>query len=503
MTNNPLLDVDFYKISHFNELAEGHTLTYSNLTPRSDKFFLNRSSDYNQRIRNYGTQVLLIKLYARWQVHFFSKPLSDTLPQYIQIMQQSLGIAEPETKHIELLHKIGYLPIEVKALDEGSSSPIQIPVLTIKNTHDSFSWFVNYLETYISTNLWKPITMATTSNEFKKVLEKYNRLTADSTDFIPFQVHDFAARGLGNSEEWHTNCIAHLSTGFIGTDTVQAITGAVHYYDGEYSDGMSVPATEHSTMTTGINLIQKQNPGISQLKAEELYLKKLITETYPSGIVSVVSDSYDFWGVIGTNLKNLKNDILNRDGKLVIRPDSGNPIDIICGTTGSWNHKNPPKKTIEQKGLLDALWEIFGGTINDKGYKVLDQHIGIIYGDGITVEKYEGILERMKIKGYSSDNLVIGKGAVGDQLITRDTFGFAIKATACKVHGELIPLFKDPKTDSGKKSAKGLLAVTENFELLQDLTEEEYMVTESLLKLRFRNGKFFNKTTLKEIRERN
>ncbi|MCK5539080.1 MAG: nicotinate phosphoribosyltransferase [Bacteroidales bacterium] len=502
MKINPILNTDFYKISHSNEVPEGETFSYSNLTPRSSKYFTTRSEDYQDTIVMFKVQVMLMQLQKLWHENFFSISLSETLPEYVQILQESLGIENPNTQFVEDLHELGYLPIVVKSIDEGTIVPIKLPILTIHNTDPRFSGLVNYLETYISANLWKGITMATVSNEFKQILKKYNTLTSDVPEGMPFQVHDFAARGLGNSEEWSTNSIAHL-TSFNGTDTVQAIPGAKHYYNAAYNCGGSVPATEHRTMTTNINLIMfKQN--VSQLKAEKLYLKQLLTKTYPTGIISVVCDSYDFWGVIETNLPALKETIMQRDGKLVIRPDSGIPIDIICGTEGSWNNQNTPNKNVEQKGLLNSLWEIFGGTINSKGYKVLDPHIGLIYGDGITVQAYEAILKRMETMKFSSDNLIVGIGAYSQTMMTRDTLGFAVKCTMSKINGQYIEINKKPKTDLTKISAKGFLKVYRDENNLIKLKERcsEQEEQEGLLKLRLKNGELYNLTTLEEIRQR-
>ena len=450
MNTNPLLDVDFYKVSHKKMYVQGLAFMYSSFTPRNSKHFTFKSSMFDDKVVVFGIQVLIDKLNDNWNDNFFSKPIEPIIDEYKQVMLNCLGNPNPEVSFWYDLHKLGYLPVLIKALPEGTRCPMKVPVFTITNTDARFAWLVNYLETYLSTNIWKPMTMATNSYEYKRVINKFNALTADTTDFIPWQVHDFSARGLGNSDEWSTNSIAHL-TSFSGTDTVQAILGAKHYYGADLTCGGSVPATEHSVMTIGVNTLRNiEYTSSSKLVAEMLYLNRLLN-TFPTGIISVVCDSYDFWGVIEHNLPALKETILARDGKLVIRPDSGNPIDVICGsiqqvdtresayfyfksrdvyisgsneyvtvgTDGSFLKYTP---THEEKGLLQSLWDIFGGTINSKGYKVLDPHIGIIYGDAITPDVYEKILTRMKSMGFSSDNLVIGAGAVGNQLITRDTF---------------------------------------------------------------------------------
>ena len=490
--NNPILDVDMYKLSHKHMYPHGMTSMYSNMTPRSSKHFTFNSSMFDNKVVVFGIQTMVMNLVANWEDNFFSKPLEPILQEYQDVLAACLGVENADTSFWSDLHELGYLPIFIKALPEGTRCPIGVPVLTITNTDDRFAWLVNYLETYLSTNIWKPITMATNSYEYKRVIKKFNKLTADTIDFIPWQVHDFSARGLGNSEEWSTNSIAHL-TSFSGTDTAQAILGARYYYSAHLSCGGSVPATEHSVQTININVING-----NKLEAEKHYLNKLLTELYPTGIISVVCDSYNFWGVIEHNLPALKDTILARDGKLVIRPDSGVPINVICGSSNSLTVL--PDTSFEDLGLLQSLWNIFGGTINYKGYKVLDQHIGIIYGDAITADVYEAILTRMEAMGFSSDNLVVGKGAVGDQYITRDTFGFAIKATHTVVNGKTINVSKDPKTDHSKKSAKGLLCVTPELKLLDCCTEEQEQ--SGLLTPVFNNGELFNKTTLEEVRNR-
>jgi nicotinamide phosphoribosyltransferase len=236
-------------------------------------------------------------------------------------------------------------------------------------------------------------------------------------------------------------------------------------------------------------------------------------ETYPTGILSIVSDTWDLWKVCTEHLVTLKEEILARDGKVVIRPDSGDPVDIICGL-----NSNPPimidsellkSKDVHSepkvKGVIELLWDVFGGTINEQGYKVLDSHIGAIYGDSITIERAEEICKRLEAKGFASTNIVLGVGSFTYQYNTRDTFGFAMKATYVEVNGEGREIFKDPITDDGtKKSATGLLFVglDDNLQIaLYDKVswKEEGM---GLLQTIYKDGKFENTTTLTEIRER-
>jgi nicotinamide phosphoribosyltransferase len=275
---------------------------------------------------------------------------------------------------------------------------------------------------------------------------------------------------------------------FTGTDTVPAIDFLEQYY-GADSDkeliGGSVPATEHSVMCMG-----------TQESELETY-RRLITEVYPAGIVSIVSDTWDYWKVWTEIIPALKEDILNREGTLTIRPDSGDPVKIICGDPLA------PVGSPEHKGSFELAWEIFGGTVTEQGYKQLDSHINLIYGDSITYERCKAIVEALMNKGFVP-SMIFGIGSFTYQYNTRDTFGFAMKATYGEVNGEPREIFKDPKTDSGtKKSAKGLLAVfVENgeFVLKQQATWTD--VKGCAFKRVFSNGKILNEPTLSEIRGR-
>jgi nicotinamide phosphoribosyltransferase len=251
-------------------------------------------------------------------------------------------------------------------------------------------------------------------------------------------------------------------------------------------------------------------------KEDEVDTFRRLLETYPTGILSVVSDTWDLWKVCTEHVVTLKEEIMTRDGKLVIRPDSGDPADILCGlntANSMWTTDITAKP--EWKGVIELLWDVFGGTINEQGYKVLDSHIGAIYGDSITIDRADEICRRLEAKGFASTNVVLGIGSFTYQYNTRDTFGFAMKATYVEVNkpkfeGDFNPegreIFKDPITDDGtKKSATGLLAVFENevngtYELVDhcDWNTED----RGELKVIYENGKFDNRVTLEEIRER-
>lgn len=223
--------------------------------------------------------------------------------------------------------------------------------------------------------------------------------------------------------------------------------------------------------------------------------KRLITEVYPNGIVSIVSDTYDFWGVVTKTIPSLKSEIMARNGKVVIRPDSGDPVLIIVGDS------NAPEGTPENKGLIQCLWETFGGTMSDKGFKMLDSHIGAIYGDSITVDRQLAILNGLKAKGFASSNVVLGIGSYTYQYVTRDTFGFAMKSTYCEVNGEAREIFKQPKTDSGKNSHRGLIRVDKvngQYKAVFPVSREEEK--RGCLELVYENGQLIRDMTLAQIR---
>ena len=437
---------DGYKLDHRRQYPSNTTLVYSNWTPRSS-----RIQGIN-KVVFFGLQYFIKKyLIEEFDKSFFSKPKEEVVKQYQRRINAYLGNNSVGTKHIEDLHDLGYLPIEIKALSEGSMIDLKIPMLTVKNTHPDFFWLVNYFETIISATIWMPCTSATIALQYRKLLTKYANETGGDLNFVPFQGHDFSFRGMAGLEAAMMSGAGHLLS-FSGTDTLPAIDFLEEYYNADCEKeliGMSVPATEHSVMCSGT-------------KDDEIgTFNRLITEIYPTGIISIVSDTWVFWKVVTEYLPTLKDVIMSRDGKVVIRPDSGDPVDIICGTMLP---KDPDylarKNSSEEKGLIECLWDTFGGTINEQGFKVLDPHIGAIYGDSITLDRCKEICKRLKDKGFASTNIVFGIGSYSYQYQTRDTFGFAMKATYVEVDGVGREIFKDPKTDNGgKRSAKGLLKV--------------------------------------------
>ncbi len=485
--NTPItLLADFYKLSHRKQYPQGTTKVYSTLTPRSNKY-----APYSDEIVWFGLQYFIKEyLIDRFNKDFFSKSKDEVISEYSRLVEFSLGKQYAETKHIEELHDLGYLPIKISTLPEGSLVPMRVPVMTIENTHDDFFWLTNFLETILSTSIWLPTTSATLAYSYRKVLNDYAIKTTGSTSGVEFQGHDFSMRGMSSEQSATVSGAGHLLS-FKGTDTIPSILFLEKYYNGNIEKsliGASIPATEHSVMCS-----------YGQENEKDL-LTHLLTEVYPTGLFSAVCDTWDFWKLVSEYLPELKETIMSRDGKLVIRPDSGNPVDIICGTvlTGG--------KTPEEKGLIEVLYEIFGGQINELGFKVLDSHIGAIYGDSITLEIAKEICEKLYKKGFATTNVVFGIGSYSYQYATRDTFGFAVKATYAIVNNEERMLFKDPKTDSGiKKSQKGLVVVNKDDNgkfFFEDnfVDNEEYKSKTNLLETVFINGDLIKETSLDEIR---
>lgn len=471
---------DFYKTDHRRQLPDGTQRIYENWTPRSTRVV------GNDAVINFGLQAFLkydlIDLANRT---FFSQPRSDVLYDYQLMLDNCLGETQIGTKHIGALHDLQYIPLEFCALPEGMSVPYRVPMFTTENTHDEFAWVGGYIETLLSSRLWLASTSATTARRYRRLLDSYAQLTGNPT-FVQWQGHDFSFRGMASPEAAAFSGAGHLLS-FTGTDTIPAIKMLHDCYDGTGLIGGSVPATEHMVMCAG-----------GKESERETYQR--LFKLYPSGIVSVVSDTWDLWHVLTETLPSLRQEIMARDGKLVIRPDSGDPVLIITGDA-SEQPESPA-----HKGVIQLLHETFGGPVNGKGFIELDSHIGAIYGDSITEERARQICERLKAKGYASTNIVFGIGSYTYNMVTRDTHGFAVKATWALVDGEERMLFKDPATDANKdkKSARGRLAVVNRgngLSLIDGLTrDEQARIQDNLLQPVWRDGRFLKRWNLADIR---
>jgi len=472
---------DFYKTTHHTMYPANTTKVYSNFTPRISRI------DGISAVVVFGVQYFIKDfLIRRWNESFFNKPKDLVIAQYQRRMDNSLGKGAVNCEHLSKLHDLGHLPIELKALPEGSLCPLKVPILTITNTHDEFAWLPNFLETILSNVIWHPVTSATIAYNYKKVLKGYaSRTNPEMIDFIQWQGHDFSMRGQSSFESSLVSGAAHM-TSFNGSDTVPAIDWLEHFYEANSESELiagSVPATEHSVMCLGGK------------DTEIDTYRRLINDVCKTGIISIVSDTWDYFSLLTKTLPLLKNEIMARNGKLVIRPDSGDPVKIICGD------KEAPEGTPQYKGSIELLWELFGGTTTSKRFKQLDSHIGLIYGDSITLDRCNEILRQLEEKGFASTNVVFGIGSYTYQYVTRDTFGFAMKATYGIINGQPVEIFKDPITDGGvKKSAKGLLKVNEDLTLSECVTPDEEKT--GLLETVFLNGKLVKDQSLKEIRDR-
>lgn len=470
MNRNSLLMTDVYKLGHMLQIPDGTTEFFSYLMARSDKN-LERTVFFG--LQYYLKEILCQEFTETDEAEFF------------QVYESILGpVPDKVRSNIQALVNLGYWPLEIKAVPEGEVMPVQNVLMTIRNTHPDFAWTVGYVESLLL-KVWNTITVASYSLKLRQLVTKFALQTCDDMSHLPFQVHDFGYRGVSSEETAGLSGAAHLLN-FLGTDTVPAVKFLMDYYDGQFPIGLSVPATEHSVMC-------------AYTENGEFQAFRHLLDIYPTGIVSIVSDTYNLWKVLNEYALFLHKKIMERDGKVVFRPDSGDPEKIICG------NPDAPKGSPEWKGALQLLWDTFGGTINSKGYRVLDPHVGLIYGDGFYFDRYQQVLSRMRELGWASSNLVTGIGGLLLQNHTRDELGFAVKAVRAIVHGEPRELIKDPVTDHKKKSHQGLLRLVKNpdgtYATLDRQTDEQERA--SYLTTVFKDGTLVGKPhTLQEIRDR-
>lgn len=601
--SNPALFADSYKLSHKAMEPEGTEIIYSNFTPRFNKYFKELYPNHDGKTVVFGIYPFLLDfLVDYWEKGFFKRPKEEVLEEIREVCYPYVGMDTKDLKHFEDLHDLGHLPLRVKALPEGSTVNTNIPVLTVVNTHKNFSWLTNYIESVLSSELWKPMTVATFAREFNTLADYWFDKTVEDQTFRKFAIHDFSYRGHGTHRE-SAICGAAPLLFSNGTDNIPGVLLARALYGADENVAGSVAASEHSVTTLGINFFADQKfDGELKTLTDQLLNKmialgiqfeyekalgelvtiyRLLTEVYPTGIFSYVSDSYDYWRVLTVILPILKPVIMRRDGKLVVRPDSGDPVKIVCGEVSpaqatlipessmefcedfckevlidrlvdetphgysgpssfeglfvdsdgtyfkavisdiSWNRYDKQYyylddrhsitcivETIDlnpaEKGSIEVLSEVFGYTTNAKGYKELPPQIGLIYGDGITYQRAKDIYSQLASKGFAANNVVLGVGSYSFSGGTRDTLGFAIKATYAEVNGKPTPIYKEPKTDMSKKSARGLMKIE------QDANGELVLVdncswaeeAEGLLQVVFENGKLYNQPDFTAIRTR-
>lgn len=549
---------DGYKIGHAGMLAPGTSRLYGTWIPRS----LKHGPKGATKIVSFGQQLVVKWLHYEFQENFFNRPVEEA-EQFVKDMSKYLNLNYNGDHFIEL-HKLGYLPLKIQALPEGIETLPNIPHMTFINTVDGFAWLTLFLETFISSLAWKAPTSATIALQYRRRCEEWVMKTDPQNAWlIPYLCHDFSGRGLDPYSQIASG-LGH-ATAFLGSDTLPVIPSARFFYN-EPTDQVaivSVNASEHSVTTTGIfYYLRKMKDGMLDDKIKEYYsfdvpcegsienpdylaiaewlnLKRWL-RIYGEGILSIVSDTFDLWKLITFILPRLKDEIVSRNGKLVVRPDSGDPVDIICGKlgltikngkvyeeyfkedhgNGSWRERESDVSLSEAKGVIELLADGFGYTVNEQGYKVLPSYIGAIYGDSITLDRQLQIYERLAEKGFASTNIVLGVGSFTYQFNTRDSLGFAAKGawfeTKEKVHGrsldDLIEIFgnniyKDPITDDGtKKSLKGFQFVSqdwgEEIKVTSEVSENMAYSEHNLLHLIYEDGKFYNEVTLTQVRER-
>ncbi|KQO98156.1 nicotinate phosphoribosyltransferase [Leifsonia sp. Leaf264] len=469
-----LMAADGYKLDHLRAYGPGVTQILINWTNRS-----NHHLPEAQHAVAFGLQAFCQSYLTEAWAPFFAADEDFVASEYERVLTGYLGPNEIGSAHVRALHQLGYLPLIIRAVPEGTLLPFGVAALTIENTLPEFFWLPNYIETALSASIWHPATTATISVLFRELFEAWAERTGGDLTAIDFQAHDFSMRGQTSITSAAASGAGHLLS-FLGTDSLPSIDFIDRFYPGDNGwVAASVPATEHSVMC-----LRGQDG--------ELETFDRLLDLYPTGIVSAVSDGYDFFGVLTEILPQLKDKIMARDGKLVIRPDSGDPVDIITGEVNFMDEEPQNRNaalatyeqakatgtvTNEQKGAIEILGDLFGYTINAKGFKELDSHIGLIYGDSITLDRAQRIFERLEAKGWASTNVVLGIGSFTFQYQTRDSLGSAVKATWAEVDSKPVDIQKDPKTGGGKKSAKGRLALTRDesgeIVMIQQATPED------------------------------
>lgn len=424
--NNLILMTDSYKASHFLQYPPGTQRIYSYLESRGGEF------DYTVF---FGLQYFLKE--------YLSQPITqENIHEAFNFFAEH---GEPFPfdgwKRILNMHG-GYMPVKIRAVPEGSVIPTHNILMDIENTDPEVPWLVSWLESCLMRAMWYPITVATQSRVIKELLKNYLDQSSDDPEgALPFKLHDFGSRGVSSHESAMIGGAAHL-VNFMGSDTIEGIWMANHYYDCKMA-GFSIPAAEHSTITSW-----------GKEHEVDAYRNMITQFSAPGKLFSVVSDSYDYYKAVdemwgGT----LRQELIDSGGTLVVRPDSGNPAQVVIQTALK-------------------LDQHFGSTINSKGYKVLN-NVRIIQGDGVNRKSIHHCLDNLVQSGFSIDNIAFGMGGALLQGMTRDTLRFATKCSAVQdAAGVWHDVFKDPVTDPGKKSKAGRLALVSRPSLVMAGGEE-------------------------------
>ena len=456
MSNNIILNADSYKASHF--------LQYPPNTTRVSSYIEARGGQYKEAVF-FGLQMFIKE--------YLTKPITYSDVDEAKVIFEAHGVPFNEAGWRYIVEQYnGYLPIEIEAVPEGTVMPVKNAMVQVMNTDPKCAWLTSYVETALLRAVWYPTTVATVSWNCRQVIERYMNDTAEGIEGIEFKLQDFGARGATSEEAAAIGGAAHL-VNFQGTDTISAIMATRRYYSADMA-GFSIPAAEHSTITSW----GKENE-------KAAYANMLEQFAGPGKLVAVVSDSYDLWNAI-ENIwgDELKAKVEATGGTLVVRPDSGDPVTIVTET-------------------IERLMRKFGCEINSKGYRVLPACIRVIQGDGISQQTIEAILETMRQRKQSADNIAFGMGGELLQKVNRDTMKFAMKASSAQVSGLWRDVYKDPITDQGKRSKKGRLAVVKTpFGEIRTIREQDLGQRENMLTPVFKNGQILKEYSFDEVRER-
>ncbi len=456
---NRIIDTDSYKASHYLQYPPNTTRAFFYLESRgSDR-------DWNETVF-FGLQYLL--------KNYFLAPFTQTMVEEAREVITAHGLPFNYAGWTRLVEKHGgKLPLRIRAVAEGSIVPLHNVLMTVETTDDEFAWLGSWFESQLM-RIWYAITVTTQSWQIKRDVYIFLRETADDADAeIAFKVHDFGSRGVSSQETAAIGGAAHL-VNFLGSDTMAALLLHRKFYHAEMA-GFSIPAAEHSTITSW-----------GRENEIEAYRNILKCFAKPNALVAVVSDSWDIYNAVEKIWgEQLKQEVIDSGATIVIRPDSGEPVEVVSK-------------------VAQILSEKFGFEINSKGYKVL-KNVRIIQGDGVNQTSIRAILQRLKDEGFSASNIAFGIGGSLLQKIDRDTLKFAYKCSAIIVDGKLREVYKQPITDSGKNSKRGrldLILSGGKYESIKLERAEQISDEGSVLRVVYENGEMLIDENLDEIRKR-
>lgn len=484
---NPLLCLDFYKTAHAEQYPQTLTKMVSYYTPR-----MTRLGD-TDKVTMFGLQAFIKEyLIDAFNDYFFQQDCNSVIGEYKRVLNATIGTDGVGEQRLKALHELGYLPLQIRAVPEGVRTNIKVPQIEISNTHPDFVWLVNSIETMLSCTMWHTQVSAEVGHRYRQIVNEFADRTCDDSVIRARLLGDFSMRGQ-ESVESATKSSAAFCLSFLNTATVPAILWLEENYRCDSSAeqvAFGALSTEHSVMCSNF-----------AIDGDEItHVRRLLTDVYPHQSFSMVSDSYDYWNLVDNILPQLKDEILAHDGFISIRGDSGDPVFVITET-------------------VFRLWNIFGGSVNSKGYKVLDPHIKAIYGDSITPQRCREIYSILEENGFAISNVSLGVGSFSMECLetigengekqynpyTRDTFGIAVKATYAEDgDGKPIMIFKNPKTDNGhfKKSQRGCCRVSkvgDTYAYVDGLTWGEAQLDNELQTV-FQDGRFLKEYSLSEVR---